>query len=458
MDLRVFLDTMIYLHYQPLDQLALPELLEAKVIRIVVPRITLRELDRHKDTHSSQKVRNRARRTLRDIEKWTSSEADIRPTVSMELSMEAPLDSCRSLGLNPDWSDDLLLASVHRDQQQQSNRRVVLVTQDLSLKLAARQLGVEAIEMPDSTRLPDEPDAVELENRELKRTVAALQNAMPRLAVGICRDGMPIAHAKFEVAEPIHGCERAIQTRLAAAKAKFPKLAPPSPPVIRGLPADAGLNNVLGGLGRYATPDLAEHDRYNMEVDGYIRFYETFLSDETEWEAANRRTLRFQIGVWNTGTAPAEDVDVVLRFPDGFSLLTEDDLPARPKEPSPPRRPRSLAEMMTEDFRVSASLGTLSPHLRDHVMPVIPSKPSFSLKRTNSYEARKHFDRVKHGESGLLPKLFLTFGTDEAVASFACEYELTVANLPDRVAGQLHFVMGRPPHGRVSGGAATAAE
>jgi rRNA-processing protein FCF1 len=456
MDLRVFLDTMIYLHHKPVEQLALPEFLGTEVVRIVVPRITLRELDRHKDAHSSQKIRNRARRILRDIEKWTSDEDDIRAGVSMELSMDVPVDSCRELGLNVHWNDDLLLASVLRHQQQQSNRRVVLVTQDLSLKLAARQLGVEAVELPDSTRLPDKPDAVELENRELRRAVTALQNAMPRLVVGICRDGTQVTHAMFNVAEPIQGGEQEIQTKLEAARARFPKLQMPSPPAVAGLPADVGINRLFGGLGSYTAPELAEYDRYNQEVDVYMRFYEAFLRQEAEWEAANRRTLRFQIGVWNTGTAPAEDVDVVLRFPNGFSLLTEDDLPDKPTKPSSPRRPRSIVEMSRETLRVSSSFEALSPHLRYPIRPVVPSEPTFSLKRTNSYEVREHFGRVKHGENGLLPMLFLTFDTDDAVASFACEYQLTVANLPDRIAGQVHFVMDRLPDVGVPGGATTA--
>ncbi|KPJ72399.1 MAG: hypothetical protein AMS14_07805 [Planctomycetes bacterium DG_20] len=57
LEMDVFLDTMILLHYRPLDELDLPRIVGTDQVVVVVPRITLRELDRHKNIHTSRRVR-----------------------------------------------------------------------------------------------------------------------------------------------------------------------------------------------------------------------------------------------------------------------------------------------------------------------------------------------------------------------------------------------------------------
>jgi len=54
--------------------------------------------------------------------------------------------------------------------------------------------------------------------------------------------------------------------------------------------------------------------------------------------------------VTHDGTAPADDVDITLHFPDGLDVVASDDTPRKPRKPQPPVQPRSPMEMMQAGF------------------------------------------------------------------------------------------------------------
>ena len=55
-----FLDTNIYIHYQIFDQIKWPEILHTSKVMIVIPPVTIRELNRLKDLNLGTRVRKRA--------------------------------------------------------------------------------------------------------------------------------------------------------------------------------------------------------------------------------------------------------------------------------------------------------------------------------------------------------------------------------------------------------------
>lgn len=66
---------------------------------------------------------------------------------------------------------------------------------------------------------------------------------------------------------------------------------------------------------------------------------------------------------------------------------------------------------------------------------------SFRLKKTNSYDISDHFARIKHGTTENLPELTLVFDSFDEASSFNCDYTIRVGNLPEPIAGKLHFVI-----------------
>ena len=57
----IFLDTMVYLQIKAFDDIDWRKLLEAEWVTIINLPIIIGEIDKHKDTHSNQKIRKRSK-------------------------------------------------------------------------------------------------------------------------------------------------------------------------------------------------------------------------------------------------------------------------------------------------------------------------------------------------------------------------------------------------------------
>ncbi len=433
--MKVFLDSMIYLHYRSIEEIGLPSVLHTDSVTIVIPRVTLRELDKQKNTHQSSTVRNRARRILKKIEQWTSGQASVRQGVSVEFFPVVPTINYAKHGLNAQWSDDVLIASILEYRGTHSTEQIVLITQDSGPRLTAHQLGITVAELPEDMKLPEELSPLEIENRELSRMLERLQNALPQLTVCFAGSNEPETHARFSLPPPPDTMEDEIARKINDLRSRLPKQYPPK------APSPAPRDSLTSLCEQYLALDPIppeEYDRYNRDVDAYLAEYEQYMRETWEQNVALRRTIRFQIEIRNTGSAPADDVDILLHFPDGFTLMTGDDVPDLSKEPRPPRKPRSRMEMLTDSIGRIPNFTMPSLAIPDFRMPT-----SFNIERTGSYRVTDHFTRIKHGASVQLPEMFLTFNSYELAKSFHCDYTVRPANLPDPVGGEIHFVIER---------------
>lgn len=64
----LFLDTNIYLHCRLVEEINWPQPVGADSVEIVVPRVTLHELDKQKNINASSKIRERVRSVLQKLE------------------------------------------------------------------------------------------------------------------------------------------------------------------------------------------------------------------------------------------------------------------------------------------------------------------------------------------------------------------------------------------------------
>lgn len=440
--MKVFFDTMMFLHYKSPDQLDFGGIFGPPPHTIVIPRITLRELDKHKNTHKSGRIQERARNVLKKIERWTAG-AEVRPGVSAEFVSAMPAVDYAKLGLNPDWSDDLLIAAVLQYKVDHATESVVLVTQDSGPRLTASHLNIRVQTLPDEYRLPQEPDPIELENRELAKTIATLQNARPKLILTFAGSVGSDGHACFTLPLPPASEDEAIAQKLEELRKKWPKQHPPeaAPPAASPHQARLALIVQRASAGSIAPIPPDEYERYNRDVDEYMKAYDRYLRDTWEAQVAMKRSIRFEIQVQNIGNAPAEDVDILLHFPDGFRLCSEDGLPGRPEAPRPPKKPRSGFETIAERMSFMPDLGLMHADMGRATLPVFKMPRAFAIERTGSYDVKDHFSRIKHGDGAVLPEMFLTFDSYASACSFKCQYTIRPANLPGAITGELHFVI-----------------
>jgi predicted ribonuclease YlaK len=85
--------------------------------------------------------------------------------------------------LSREIQDDHLITSIIAFREQRPDTPVVLVASDTGLILKAKALTrhIESVVIPDDYKLPEEPDPLEKENRELKQKIRILENRIPDL-------------------------------------------------------------------------------------------------------------------------------------------------------------------------------------------------------------------------------------------------------------------------------------
>lgn len=433
MGLKLFIDTMAYLHYRPLRELHLNELTSEISITIVIPRITLRELDKHKNSHKSQTVRERAKRVVAELAEAIHGKTNIAGTdLSVEFFGVHPTKEIESLGFDPLWSDDILLATVSEYRKTAKGVRVAVLTQDTGLRLGSLEHGIEIFELRDEFRLADEPDPIEKENRELRQELARVKQNRPDVNVKFMHIDPPSNFAKFLI-KPFPGMDQAVLAeKLAKVRAKFPLHDENSNDVNKmDLSVAASLSPFSNEI------NSREWGKYNLELMKYYEKMENYFHQLHRLEEVRDLALPFKLGVVNFGTAPADDVDVILHFPDGFDLTTKDGLPEDPERPVPPDKPLSALEKMALRS-VPPNIGSL---FRPPTIPMFKAPTTFKIKKTNSYEVTEIFSRVKHHTTAKLRRMYVCFRSFHEAKSFKATYEIRVANALEPFTGELHFVI-----------------
>ncbi len=403
----LFLDTNIFLHYQDVEQLKL-EQRYGKGIVLVIPRVILGELDNHKDSHKSPKIQKRARSICKKIQAWDSSG---QVTDSIQFQFVVKTSDPKKHNLNPDSADDRFLADILEFDAPPEDK--ILFAADMNMILTAKHLGIITEEIDENFKLPSILDPLEKKNRELQRKLNRLQNALPKLEVGLImseKDSCVEPNPVFQISKPELISDAEIEDEVLHLKLeKFT-------PTEKAFPIS------------YFGISQEEIDQYHEKLSHYPDRYKQYLYELREHQ--KRYCIRFQIAIINNGTAPAKNVDLSFHFPDGFDMYLEDDLPTPPRKPVPPQKPMTMAERLKVNRNFSAF---------SHLIPKAKPLTSYMLNRTNGYDFTDSFLLIKHNEKAILPELFLFFPSYEQVKSFQCTYRITVANLPDIVDGVINF-------------------
>ena len=183
---HVLIDTNAPLHFRRIDEIDWRQLADVSEVIIVIVPVLLRELEKHKVTNSSRKIRVRADKIVKWLGKFNfSSKNSIREGVFLRFIAHEPKIDFASHSLSHDIADDHLIASA-LDYRLQHNldQPVFIAAGDIGLRVKAGAIeGIEILELPDELHLPSEPDKLEAENAKLRQRVAALEARIPQLSV-----------------------------------------------------------------------------------------------------------------------------------------------------------------------------------------------------------------------------------------------------------------------------------
>ncbi len=457
----IFLDTNIFMHCDPPDQIPWLEVFETDRVEIIVPMIVVDELDRHKDNHQHFKLKRRALERLKQLEAWSLNEPEeIRKGVKLALEIQVPTVDFEALGLEKSKPDHLLIASMVQFRDGHDKADIVLVAHDTGPRLTARRLGFKAVELPEDYRLTGEPDPLEKENRELKQKMQRFENALPKLSLAIF-DGLKTdSRTTLTISQVLPFSRGDLESFLEKTRAKHPFMRTLSKhEELARLLEDSKfsqssdtLRQIEQALNTLADSNL--HSRsltneneiksYNESLSKFYALNEEFYRQAHRHRVARGLTAPLYLALVNEGTKPGEDVDIYMHFPDGFSMYLEGELPKPPKTPVVPTKPwvhpeqPSLSDLL-RDY-TDSPLSRLSHNFEG--LNLSPSNVSVpEIKKTNSYDVNFHVERIKHNVPEKLPTLYLTFDSFESASNFTIDYELKAANLPDPVTGKLHVVL-----------------
>ncbi len=166
----LFLDTNIYLHYTFFAEIPWEKIVEAEEVFLVVPPIVLSEIDKHKYSHSSSRIRERAAKVARKYAELIDGDEHLRPGVRIVFQAVEPTDF-ESHQLVRESQDDRLLASILGYMKENPTSEIILVTSDIGLKVKSKTRNIRTLSLPDDSRMIWE-DANEKRSRISNRNSA----------------------------------------------------------------------------------------------------------------------------------------------------------------------------------------------------------------------------------------------------------------------------------------------
>lgn len=424
----VFIDTMMFLHYNFVDQVDLPALLSTPKVNILVIPAIVRELNKHKDQHPIKRMRHRAANTIRKLMGyWDKTDtASIRPGVRLEYHLLEPSIDFSHYNLAKEIADDWLIASVIEYRILHPDAEVLILTADMNVKLKARALSINSFSLPDTYKLPEDPDPNEVTIKDLEKQLLELQRRIPKPRV-MFENGDQLS--KIELQPPALFDDASIASRIDQLRRDVPHQSKDD--------YDSPFyDTITGAFGKLDFSD------YNRRVDRYYIAYEEYLNELANHPSTQNRVIVLRFIVDNTGTAPADDLDIFFNFPNGFEVFEEDEFPPKPEEPAVPDEPmtpmaKTMRNMLFPHSSLIPRLGPLAQGPPPNV-----SKPR--IRETNSYEVKFHVNKLKHGMAVGLDPLYLVFPSFDRMSSFQVEYIIYAANVPEAITGQLHVVLERP--------------
>ena len=381
----IFMDANAALHFMRADQIDWCAVANVPSVVLIVAPVYLRELEEQKVTNKSSKLRQRAAETTRWLAKLMDDvEPILRQGVSIRFLGHEPLIDFTEHRLSERVYDDHLIASVIEFSQSGYAKDVRVATADTGLKAKLRSRHIGILWLPDSVKLPEEPDPLEKENAQLRRENARLIARIPQLKL-LFADRQNIHSVALQ--RPSEG---AVAT-LDQIRSRHPKRSAPK----------AEWHGGRGAMPMFeATP--AQINEYNEKLDSFYSAWARYQQELERW--ADQRTLHFTVELLliNEGLAKATDIDAELTLPENVVACEAEDLAEPPKEPKPPRPPSPFP-----DFAGSLENGGA---LLSHLIPRSPTlarisrgEPELIIRRIQEITFRAH--DLKHHHSLQLPSL-----------------------------------------------------
>lgn len=412
----IFPDSNIFIHFKPIENWDWTSY-KNQGFKVGLCRSVINELDKVKYSANTNATKRRVQELVR---KFSLSVDNVFNSVSFLIVVPENLNELiQKTHLDKEDKDDIFIATVLGFKALNPNEETCVISNDLGVQLKCKVHNLK-YQIPAEEYLIQEDDAVAREIKKLTAELNRVKNLQPVLKLQFDNGE---TFKKFDIKEPWKEYEDDIAKEMGKVREKNPLLEPETD----DNPYSLALLNLYK-----KTPERVE--KYNKALIEYYSEYEVYLLKTKVSFYKENLTLILNIDLSNTGNTPAENIDLYMHFPDGFTLSQKEDYYSTEREPAPPE----LSTYWLAPFDMSKMLTRLSfPSIQDIDLS------GFSIKRTNSYDVKDHFKTIKHNHNGSVYPLYVTFDSFEDVKSFEITYQITAANMVDMVDGKLNVIVNK---------------
>jgi hypothetical protein len=375
---------------------------EVEEVVVVLTLPVLREIDRQKGAQGRLGKRARAANSLIgrliDAPEVELSNEGVIPSVRMVSGDEFKSDpSLRSI-LDYSQPDDAIVGSVSTFSKAHAAEQVKLLSNDNSILLTARRVGIPFHRVPGSWLLPAESDEDQKRMKALEAEISRLKRSEPKCIIE------PIDEPwKFTIESFAPLSEPQIRSLIWRIGQTFPEETDFGPRESSTRNVSSGFPGLMSHFGLEEFVPAAEEDILNYQRELYpqwISSCEAYLR-EVHQKLENRRPApRVAVNLFNDGSRPAEDVKVSFAMRGGGLLIqlpADEDEPtnagAEAKEgrdtrlqgldvslPCPPAAPKgrwkkaSPFDTMERMAALSKRFELMGPALRGRLPPIVPGR------------------------------------------------------------------------------------
>lgn len=428
-----FLDTNIFLHYQPVTQIPWLDLLDCDTAELAIAQLVLEELDEHKNQGRTPRIQDRAREATKLVlQAVRGQRPESFPEEITPIFVEEPSGfNYEAAHLSQHIGDDRLVATILAYRDEFSDSDVRLISGDATPRAKVISHGLDAYDLPGNYRAesltPTEKKLRKLQEEKREREASTPD---PQLVV---LNGAEGGHLKAEI-EPVDPIpEDKIDREVDRMSGKFHELAD-------GRLRSAG-NSTLGVSVRAMISD-DERERYRRDFDRWLDDYGEYLRQRHVYKQMVKRSVEVRLGIRNTGKVPARDIDVTLHVSGEVDVWSESDWPAKPEKPEPPHKPRTWQEKM--DVRLNQTVGDLAflggggPH---QTVSEDLSKSEWEIRESDSAELSAWLRQVKQEVTEELPPFWVMYPGDVEPATVTVSWTLRIDNVPGTRSGEFPVVV-----------------
>lgn len=447
----IFLDTNIFLHFQYFDQIDWSKIVNSNDYKIVISDIVLKELD-EKKYDSNKKKAERSKNVIAKIDKIADeNNGVIQNKAKSELILLNAINKAvlEENLLNIDDQDNYLIASILDFKKNNPDYDIVLISYDSGPRRKAKNLGINALKMPEDYLLPQEPDEKDKKLKELQAENLKLKNKIPKLSVFFDDNSQKkvFSISKQNLSEDENKALKIIEL-----DKSYKPLIYKSPQELKEeldkknpLLARFSLSSTISSFGSISSSITKEQtENYNKNLENFKSRYKEYLDEYYDYLKMKSLSIEINLCLFNDGNVPAEDISIHFHFPDGFDLheLTYRE---EPREPAPPEKPKTPLEKVARNMQ---HINSYYPSIRNNYSsPSLPSPPpnisSPYIRRTNSYDVNLHVQNLKHTHQFCFNTLVVTFPSFEEIINFTIDYDIVASNVPEKVKGILNVIVSK---------------